>query len=49
MQDFDPTHVSSVFLPAGNEYNYSDLYTTFTSNNRKPFNGTVTLAKGGFF
>ena len=49
MQDFDPTHVSSVFLPTGNEYNYSDLYTTFTSNNRKPFNGTVTFAKGGFF
>ncbi|MDD4632259.1 MAG: DUF5916 domain-containing protein, partial [Proteiniphilum sp.] len=49
VQDFDPTHVSSTFLPAGNKYNYSDVYTTFTSNNRKPFNGIVTFAKGGFF
>jgi len=49
MQDFDPTHVSSTFLPAGNEYSYSDVYTTFTSNNRQPFNTIVTLAKGGFY
>lgn len=49
MQNFDPTHISNVFLPVGSEYNYSDFYTTFTSNNRQPLNGTATYSKGGFF
>lgn len=49
MQDFDPTHTSNRFLPAGSDYNYTNFYTTFTSNNRKPLNGTVTYTKGGFF
>ena len=49
MHDFDPTHVSNSFLPTGSDYNYSDFYTTYTSNNRKPFNGIITFAKGGFF
>lgn len=49
MQDFDPTHTSHTFLPAGSDYSYTNVYTSFTSNNRKMLNGTVTYAKGGFF
>ena len=49
MSDFDPTHTSGKFLPAGSDYNYSHFYTTFTSNNRKPLNATITYTKGGFF
>lgn len=49
MQDFDPTHTSHTFLPAGSDYSYTNIYTSFTSNNRKMLNGTVTYAKGGFF
>ena len=49
MQNFDPTHVSNIYLPAGSDYYYTNFYATFTSNNRKPLNGTVTYTKGGFF
>ncbi len=46
---FRSAHTSHTFLPAGSDYSYTNIYTSFTSNNRKMLNGTVTYAKGGFF
>lgn len=49
MQDFDPTHASTSFLPAGSEYDYTNFYATVNSSNQKPLNGMITYTKGGFF
>lgn len=48
-ENFDPTHVSNVYLPKGSTYSYNNFYGTLTSNNRKPLNGTMLYSKGGFF
>jgi hypothetical protein len=47
--DFDPTHVSMVSLPGGSDYRYRYGLISYTSDNRKLLNGSVTLAKGGFY
>ncbi len=49
MHDFNPTHTGDKFLPAGTQYDYTNFYISFTSNNRKPLNGMITYTKGGFF
>lgn len=48
-ENFDPTHVSNVYLSQGSTYNYNNFYGTLTTNNKKPLNGTLLYSKGGFF
>ena len=49
MNDFDPTHVSDVFLPAGSDYRYRQWYSQFEASPRNPLNGKILYAKGSFF
>jgi hypothetical protein len=48
-EDFDPTHVSEVTLPAGSDYRYRQWYTELITTPRNPLNGRLMYAKGGFF
>jgi hypothetical protein len=47
--DFDPTHVSTVFLPKGSEYRFRYGFASFTSDNRKQLKGSISFNKGGFY
>ncbi len=49
LADFDPTHVSDVFLTRGNEYRFSYFFGNFTSDNRKSIQGTMTASSGEFY
>ncbi|MDD4777192.1 MAG: DUF5916 domain-containing protein [Fermentimonas sp.] len=49
MEDFDPTHVSDVFLPAGSEYRYKQWFGEIETSPRRPLNGSLLYAKGGFY
>lgn len=49
MENFDPTHVSDVFLPAGSEYKFRQWFTRVETSPRRPLNGTLLYLKGGFF
>jgi hypothetical protein len=48
-ENFDPTHASGVFLPAGSEYRFRYGFIGYTSDNRKLLKGVASFAKGGFF
>lgn len=48
-EDFDPTHVSEVTLPAGSDYRYRQWYTELITTPRNPLKGRLMYAKGGFF
>lgn len=48
-QDFDPTHVSNTYLPAGSSYRYSGAHLSFLSTKKTLFNWTAEAAKGTFY
>lgn len=48
-EDFDPTHVSSVFLPKGSDYRFRYGFVSYTSDNRKLLKGSIAASKGVFF
>lgn len=50
-RDFDPTRLGGdgVFLPAGNEYRYKQLFVNAITSTNNPFNGSLSYTKGGFF
>lgn len=48
-RDFDPTHISGVYLPAGSEYRTQFAFAEFTSDNRKLFKFSTMVAKGGIY
>jgi hypothetical protein len=49
MEDFDPTHVSNVYLPAGSEYDFLLWFGRIETSPRRPLNGTLQYSKGEFF
>ncbi len=49
MEDFDPTHVSNVYLPAGSSYRYRQWFSEIVTSPRRTLNGSLMYAKGGFF
>lgn len=48
-QDFDPTRVSEHFLPAGNEYHFTQFWAEYLSDNRKSFKWSALYSKGSFY
>ena len=49
LDDFDPTHKSNVFLPAGSEYSNWRGWIEFMSDNRNAFKWSGSCSKGSFF
>lgn len=47
--DFDPTHISSAKLAKGTEYRTKVGFADYSSDTRKMFNFSGTVAKGGFY
>ncbi len=48
-QNFDPTHISSTYLPAGTEYNFGGAFLNFMSTRKTLFNWNAEVAKGTFY
>lgn len=48
-RDFDPTHVSGHYLPAGSSYRNRLAFVEFTSDNRKMLKWNATAARGDFY
>ncbi|SHF54465.1 hypothetical protein SAMN05444274_106138 [Mariniphaga anaerophila] len=48
-QDFDPTHKSESFLPAGSKYNFGGAFINYTSTRKTLFNWNAEIAKGTFY
>lgn len=48
-RNFDPTHVSNVFLPEGTEYKYTQWFVDLQTSPNNPLNGSLKYNKGGFF
>ena len=49
IDDFDPTHISDFYLPAGSEYNYGGAFVNFMSTRKTLFNWSAEAAKGTFY
>ena len=49
MENFDPTHISDVYLPAGSDYRYRQWYTEIVTSPRRTLNGSLLYAKGGLY
>jgi hypothetical protein len=47
--DFDPTHRSGHYLPAGSEYNFGGAYINYRSTRKTMFNWQAELAKANFY
>jgi hypothetical protein len=47
--EFDPTHITGEYLPAGSEYRTQYGFLEYTSDNRKLLKWNATLAKGEFY
>ncbi|NQU55291.1 MAG: hydrolase, partial [Bacteroidetes bacterium] len=47
--DFDPTHNSNTYLPAGSRYRYSGAFVSYLSTKKTMFNWQFEAAKGGFY
>ncbi|MCG6189163.1 DUF5916 domain-containing protein [Maribellus maritimus] len=48
-RDFDPTHISADYLPAGTEYNFGHAKVSYTSTRKTMFNWAAEAAKGTFY
>ncbi|QGY43844.1 hydrolase [Maribellus comscasis] len=48
-RDFDPTHISANYLPAGTEYNFGHAIVSYTSTRKTMFNWAAEAAKGTFY
>lgn len=49
LDDFDPTHISDYYLPAGSEYNYGGAFINYVSTRKTLFNWSAEAAKGSFY
>ncbi|WP_206610929.1 DUF5916 domain-containing protein [Mariniphaga sediminis] len=49
LNDFDPTHISDQVLPAGSEYNYGGVFTSYESSASRLFKWNAEVAKATFF
>lgn len=47
--DFDPTHRSGHYLPAGSEYNFGGAFINYRSTRKTMFNWQAELAKAKFY
>ncbi len=47
--DFDPTHLNDVALPAGSEYDYGGFFVNYQSTRKKMFSWEMEAAKGSFY
>lgn len=47
--DFDPTHVSGQFLPAGSRHNFGGAFVNFSSTPKNMFKWKAEAAKGTFY
>ena len=47
--DFDPTHVTGEYLPAGNQYRFGGGYINYQSTLKTLFTWKAELAKGNFY
>ena len=48
-QNFDPTHISNGYLPAGTEYNFGGAFVNYESTPKKLFKWEAEAAKGTFY
>ena len=47
--DFDPTHLSNYYLPAGSKYNFGGAFVNYQSTRKTLFNWSAEVAKGTFY
>ncbi len=48
-EDFDPTHVSTAFLPGGSDYRFLYGFTEVTSDSRRLLKGNLKAGAGNFY
>ena len=48
-EDFDPTHISDAYLPAGSKYNFGGVSVEYQSTRKTLFNWSAEAAKGTFY
>jgi hypothetical protein len=48
-EDFDPTHISNTYLPAGSKYNFGGVSLEYQSTRKTLFNWSAEAAKGTFY
>ncbi len=48
-RDFDPTHVSGQFLPAGTRHNFGNTFINFTSTQKNMFKWNSEIGRGTFY
>jgi hypothetical protein len=48
-EDFDPTHISDAYLPAGSKYNFGGAFVNYFSTRKTLFNWNAEAAKGTFY
>jgi hypothetical protein len=47
--DFDPTHISESYLPAGTKYNFGGAFVAYSSTRKTMFNWSAESATGTFY
>jgi hypothetical protein len=48
-KNFDPTHISDTYLPAGSKYNFGGGFINYMSTRKTLFNWKTEAAKGTFY
>lgn len=48
-RDFDPTHVSGIYLPAGSKHHFGGAFINFMSTPKRMFKWNAEAAKGTFY
>ena len=48
-KDFDPTHISDNYLPAGTSYNFGNAFINYASTRKTMFNWSAEASKGTFY
>ncbi len=49
LEDFDPSHISDYYLPAGSKYNFGGGFINYTSTRKTLFNWSAEAASGTFY